>query len=156
MGFLDAIDISASGLTAQRLRMDTIASNIANAETTRVEGEEGPYRRQVVILESKHNLNVKPNARSFRNLLKETINEKVGQGVRVKEIRSLSDAEEAFKRVYNPTHPDADANGYVLMPNVNIVEEMVNLISTSRAYEANTMAVDATRSMAVKAMEIGR
>jgi len=156
MGFLDAIDISASGLTAQRLRMDTIASNIANVETTRVEGEEGPYRRQVVVLEARRNEKVRPNDRNFKSLLQDTINQELGQGVRVKEIRSLTDAEEPFKRVYNPGHPDADADGYVLMPNVNIVEEMVNMISTSRAFEANTMAIEATKSMAVKALEIGR
>lgn len=155
MGFLDAIDISASGLTAQRLRLDTIASNIANAETTRVEGEEGPYRRQVVVLEAMNNSNAAAKNNSFKNLLENKINDSVGQGVRVREIRSLSDAEEAFKRVYNPSHPDADADGYVLMPNVNIVEEMVNMISTSRAYEANTMAIDATRNMAAKALQIG-
>lgn len=151
MRFLSSIDISASGLTAQRLRMDTIASNMANAETTRVENGNGPYRRQVVVFEARQ----ANNAKSFNSLLKDKM-ATVGQGVRVKEIRSLDDNEAPFRRVYDPSHPDADENGYVSYPNVNIVEEMINMISATRSYEANAKVIEATKSMALKALEIGR
>jgi len=150
--FLRAIDISASGLTAQRLRMDTIASNLANAETTRVENGTGPYKRQVVVFEAR-------SAREAKNSFKSILQEKTeipGYGVRVKEIRQVSEKETPFRRVYAPSHPDADENGYVSYPNVNVVEEMINMISATRAYEANAKAVEATKSMAVRALDIGK
>ncbi|NLB89476.1 MAG: flagellar basal body rod protein FlgC [Syntrophomonadaceae bacterium] len=151
MRFLSSIDISASGLTAQRLRMDTIANNMANAETTRVENGNGPYRRQVVVFEARQ----ANNPKSFNSLLKDKMST-VGQGVRVKEIRSLEDNEAPFRRVYDPSHPDADIDGYVNYPNVNIVEEMINMISATRSYEANAKVIEATKSMVLKALEIGR
>lgn len=151
MKFLNAIDVSASGLTAQRLRMDTIASNMASAETTRVERGEGPYRRQIVIFEAKRN----QANNNFNNILKEKLTAP-GQGVRVTEIRSLNENEAPFRRVYEPSHPDADANGYVDYPNVNIVEEMINMISATRAYEANAKVIEATKGMAMRALDIGR
>lgn len=151
MGFLDSINISASGLTAQRLRMDTIASNMANVDTTRTE-KGGPYRRQVVVLEART-----PNVSkaSFRTILDEK-RSKIGMGVRVKEIREVSENEAPFRRVYDPSHPDADENGYVSYPNVNIVEEMVNMISATRSYEANARVIEAAKSMALRALDIGR
>ena len=150
MGFLDSIDISASGLTAQRLRMDTIASNMANVETKRVRN--GPYRRQVVIFEARA---PKTNRKSFSNILQDNL-EMLGTGVRVKEIRQLSDNEAPFRRVYNPSHPDADQDGYVNYPNVNIVEEMINMISATRAYEANAKVIESSKSMAMRALNIGK
>lgn len=150
MSFLSTIDISASGLTAQRLRMDTIASNMANVETTRVANRPGPYRRQVVVFEAK------PGQKAdFRDVLNRRL-QSAGQGVRVKEIREISDAESPYRRVYDPSNPDADAEGYVNYPNVNIVEEMINMISSTRAYEANAKVIEATKSMAARALDIGR
>lgn len=152
MGFLNSIDVSASGLTAQRLRMDTIANNMANVETTRVSGRTGPYRRQVVVFEAR-----KPASQggSFQNVLDSQI-QAVGNGVRVKEIEEISEAQSPYRRVYDPSHPDADNQGYVNYPNVNIVEEMINMISSTRAYEANAKVIEATKSMAARALDIGR
>ena len=150
MSFLSTIDISASGLTAQRLRMDTIANNMANAETTRVANGTGPYHRQVVVFEARSG-----EKASFNNILEAQM-QATGSGVRVKEIREISDAESPYRRVYDPSHPDADAQGYVNCPNVNIVEEMINMISSTRAYEANAKVIEGTKSMAARALEIGR
>ncbi|HBQ86199.1 MAG TPA: flagellar basal body rod protein FlgC [Syntrophomonas sp.] len=150
MSFLSTIDISASGLTAQRLRMDTIANNMANAETTRVANGTGPYHRQVVVFEARSG-----EKASFNNILEAQM-QATGSGVRVKEIREISDAESPYRRVYDPSHPDADAQGYVNYPNVNIVEEMINMISSTRAYEANAKVIEGTKSMAARALEIGR
>lgn len=149
MGFLDSMDISASGLTAQRLRMDTISSNLANAESTRVANGQGPYRRQVVIFEAKS-----PKRSSFSNILGQQM--KMTGGVRVKEIRQLDDNEQPFRRVYDPGHPDADASGYVSYPNVNVVSEMTDLISSTRAYQANAQVIEGIKSMALRALEIGK
>ena len=152
MSFLNSIDISASGLTAQHLRMDTIASNLANAESTRVQNGVGPYRRQVVVMEAKKN-----TARNdFANVLKQKATYFQNAGVRIREIRSLDEPEAPFRRVYEPGHPDADQDGYVVYPNVNVVEEMVNLISASKSYEANAKVVEASRSMAMSALNIGK
>lgn len=152
MRFLSSIDISASGMTAQRLRMDTIASNIANVESTRTSEGQGPYRRQVVVFESKGKLLPQ---RGFSEVLNQKM-QNTTAGVRVKEIRALSDEEAPFRKVYDPSHPDADESGYVSYPNVNIVEEMINMISSSRALEANSKVIESSKAMAMKAMEIGR
>ncbi len=155
MGFLDTIDISASGLTAQRLRMDTIANNMANVETTRVQNGQGPYRRQVVVFEARK---AQTGVRSFQDVLdsEEVKAKTIGTGVRVKEIRSITEEEAPFRRVYEPSNPDADEQGYVNYPNVNIVEEMINMISSTRAYEANAKMIEASKSMAARALDIGR
>ncbi|MDD3898063.1 MAG: flagellar basal body rod protein FlgC [Syntrophomonadaceae bacterium] len=156
MRFLDTIDISASGLTAQRLRMDTIASNIANVETTRVQNGKGPYRRQVVVFEARTpRVPGKIAGANFESILEEKIGN-MGSGVRVKEIRSVDENEQPFRKVYDPSHPDADEQGYVNYPNVNIVEEMINMISATRAYEANAKVIEASKSMAMRALDIGR
>jgi len=152
MSFLNSIDISASGLTAQHLRMDTIASNLANAESTRVQNGEGPYRRQVVVMEAKKN-SVRTD---FASVLKQKTTYFQNAGVRVREIRSLGEEDAPFRRVYEPGHPDADLDGYVVYPNVNVVEEMVNLIAASKSYEANAKVVEASRSMAISALSIGK
>lgn len=151
MRFMSSLDVSASGLTAQRLRMDTIANNMANAETTRTSGG-GPFRRQVVVFEARQ---AQPPGR-FQQLLSRQANAYIGEGVRVKEIRELNETESPFRKVYEPSHPDADDQGYVNYPNVNVVEEMVNMISATRAYEANAKVIEATKAMAVRALEIGR
>lgn len=142
---LGGFDISASGLTAQRLRMDVIASNIANAETTRASFENGrpvPYRRKMTVME--------PIRADFRDVLKRKLATK---GVRVTQIR---EDPSPFKQVYLPTHPDADENGMVHMPNVDLVKEMVDLISATRSYEANVTALNASKAMFMKSLEIGR
>lgn len=147
MGIFSALDISASGLTAQRVRMDTISQNIANADTTRTENGT-PYRRRDVVFEERTD----PN--SFSSALSNASSKLYGgDGVRVSNI--VEDPT-AFKKVYDPGHPDADADGYVNMPNVDIVTEMVNMISATRSYEANVTSINATKSMALKALEIGK
>jgi flagellar basal-body rod protein FlgC len=160
MSFLGAMDISASGLTAQRLRLDTIASNIANVETTRGADGAGAYRRQVVVMqavsaaEKSFDSYLRQHMRGLRD--KEIPTTAVGQGVRVTSVRSVTEAESPFRRVYDPAHPDADAEGYVEYPNVNIVEEMVNMISASRSYDANSKVIESTKAMAARALELGR
>lgn len=136
MGIFNNFGISASGLTAQRLRMDTIASNIANIETTRTP-EGGPYQRQVPLFSSR--LPDRPG--------------QPGGGV---EVLGLLRDQSPFKRVYEPGHPDADEEGYVLMPNVELVKEMVDMIDASRAYEANVTALNASKDMVQRALDIGR
>lgn len=146
----DSFKISASALTAQRLRMDVIASNIANAETTRAQYADGrwvPYQRKMVVMEPS------PAKPSFSAILDQAVHNSVGQGVRV--TRIVHDTE-PFKRVYNPTHPDADQDGYVLMPNVDLLKEQVDLLGATRSYEANVTALNAAKSMFVKALEIGK
>lgn len=142
-------DISASALTAQRLRMDVISSNIANAESTRgsfVNGKFEPYKRKLVVLE--------PIRASFSSLL----SKEMGQGGAAKGVKvaKIEVDQSPNKLVYNPAHSDADENGYVHMPNVDVAKEMVDMISASRAYEANVTAINATKAMFVKALEIGR
>ncbi len=147
MGFLGALDIGASALTAQRLRMDTISQNIANANTTRTENGT-PYRRRLVIFEEKS------RGVPFSEYLTASSRERlVGKGVKVSKI--VEDAS-PFKKVYEPGNPDADAEGYLEMPNVDIITEMVNMISATRAYEANVTSINIAKSMALKALEIGR
>ncbi|CDF58023.1 flagellar basal body rod protein FlgC [Thermobrachium celere] len=131
--------ISASGLSAERIRMDIISNNIANIETTRTENG-GPYKRKIVTF--KENLN------SSINKLNSKYN-----GVKVDKI---TEDNSPFKKVYNPSHPDADKDGYVMMPNVNILNEMVDLITATRAFEANVTAFNSQKQMALKALEIGR
>jgi flagellar basal-body rod protein FlgC len=150
MNISNSFGISSSALTAQRLRMDVISSNIANAETTRasvVNGKAVPYRRKMVVLSSENG--------SFNSALNNAMGGQgaVGQGVKVTEIQ---DDQSPFKPVYDPTHPDADSNGYVYMPNVDTVKEMVDMISASRSYEANVTAFNASKSMLTKALQIGK
>lgn len=137
------LDISASGLAAQRLRLDIIADNVANATTTRGAGETPFYRRYPVFAAQ--------GDQSFASLLRK---QQAAHGVRVAAIRE--DRITPGERIYDPGHPHADQDGYVQMPNVNVVNEMVNMISASRAYEANVTVMNATKAMAAKALEIGR
>ncbi|MES2201111.1 MAG: flagellar basal body rod protein FlgC [candidate division FCPU426 bacterium] len=148
MNLFSSFEISGSGLSAQRLRMDTVANNIANVNTTRT-AEGGPYRRLRVVFEPRQSeplflLPLEPKERAMAQL---------SQGVRV---TGVSPDPAGAKMVYDPGHPDADAKGYVAMPNINIVNEMVDMISASRAYEANVTAINDAKSMALKALEIGK
>lgn len=146
LGYMDSLDISASALTAQRLRMDIISQNIANSSTTRAENGQ-PYRRKTVIFGERKDT-------SFHGALSRKMEGKTtGRGVRV---TAIIDDPTPFKRVYDPGHADADEEGYVNMPNVDVVTEMVNMISASRAYDANITAINTSKSIAVKALGIGR
>ncbi len=159
MGYLTSLDIGASALTAQRLRMDTITQNIANVNTTRAENGK-PYKRKIVIFEeiaaanstSNQNSGNTSNGASDANLFG-LLGKPIGRGVRVAKI---IDDNAPYRREYDPGNPDADAGGYVELPNVNIVTEMVNMISATRAYEANVTSINTTKGMAMKALEIGR
>ncbi|MCE5198753.1 MAG: flagellar basal body rod protein FlgC [Armatimonadota bacterium] len=137
MGHSSSFDISASGIFAQRTRMDVIANNIANADSTRT-AEGGPYRRQTV---------------TFRAAYDDAIGGNAAAGVKVDGVQQ--DPTD-YRSVYDPGHPDADKNGYVKMPNVNVVEEMVDMISATRAYEANVTALNSTKTMISSAIEIGK
>ena len=143
MNFLDSLNISSTGLSAQRLRMNLISSNLANVNTTRTENGE-PYKRKDAVFEAVQN----PD---FENVLNEQV-DNAANGVKV--ARIVED-EKPFIEKYDPGHPDADENGYVRLPNVNIVEEMVNMISASRSFEANATAVSSTKDMAAAALRIG-
>lgn len=145
MSFLSAFNISASGMTAQRLRLDVASENIANMETTRTEGG-GPYRRKMVVLEE-------GNDSRFSDVLKRASVGRTAGGVKA---TAIIDDETELKPVYNPEHPDADEDGYVWMPNVDLVEETTDAMAATRSYEANITAYNALRLMAQKALEIGK
>lgn len=151
MKLTNGFDISSSALTAQRFRMDVISSNIANADSTRakvVNGKWVPYQRKLVTME--------PMQTSFAQTLQNAMSngEKgSGEGVRVSGV--IEDTS-PLKQVYNPSHPDADENGFVYMPNVDVLKEMVDMISATRSYEANVTALNASKSLVAKALEIGR
>ena len=152
MGIFSSINIASSGLSAQRTRLDVISDNIANVDTTRTP-EGGPFRRSRVIFRPRVE---QPYWRS--PFLPSAMDNGIGKGVRVVKIEKDIDAKP--KLVYDPTHPDAiksgPQKGYVEMPNVNIVEEMVDMISASRAYEANVAVVNGSKAMFARALEIGR
>ncbi|MFN2363152.1 MAG: flagellar basal body rod protein FlgC [Halarsenatibacteraceae bacterium] len=144
----NTFNISASGLTAQRTRMDAISDNIANVNTTRTP-EGGPYRRKMPVF----------NARQSEDRFSNMFRNKIGlsstasrQGV---EISEIAEDQAPFKTVYDPGHPDANEEGYVEKPNVNITMEMVDMIDASRAYEANVTALDTSKNMAMRALDIG-
>lgn len=152
MSILSTLSVSASGMTAERLRMDVIADNLANVNTTRTP-EGGAYRRKQVLLAS--------NGNGFNAILSRLTGGGGAaaapglDGVRVVEVRA-DRRPEAVRRVYNPGHPDARPDGYVEMPAISTVTEMVDMMSASRAYEANVAAVQTAKQMAMKALEIGR
>jgi flagellar basal-body rod protein FlgC len=146
MGLLSAMDISASGLNAQRRRLEVISSNLANANTTRtVEG--GPYRRKDLVFESA------PVNESFSTNLDSAMESPGRSGV---EVTAIYEDETPFIKKYDPSHPDADAEGFVLMPNVNPIEEMVNMISATRSFEASVQSINTIKDIARKSLEIGR
>lgn len=146
MGLFQSFDISASGMTAERFRIDTIAQNIANVNTTRTE-DNTPYRRKIVTFAEK-------TMTPFSTYYETERARAVGNGVKVSSIKE--DTETEFVMKYDPSHPDADENGYVSYPNVNTVTEMTNLIDATRAYEANTTAFNASKSMVQSALQIGK
>ena len=146
MGLFQSFNISASGMTAERFRTDIIAENIANVNTTRTASGE-PYRRKIVTFAEKQ---VTP----FSQYYSHSKNAVVGNGVKVSKV--TEDYENDFVMEYDPANPDADENGYVAYPNVNTVTEMTNLIDATRAYEANTAAFEASKTLAETGLTIGR
>ncbi len=146
MGYFNSLDISASALTAQRLRMDVISQNIANSSTTRA-ADGKPYRRKVVLFGERE------NGMPFSDMIAKQMGKQAGSGVRV---TGVVEDKSPYRKVYDPSHPDADENGYVSMPNVDVVTEMINMISASRAYEANVTAINTSKTLAMKALDIGR
>ena len=148
MSLFGALDVSASGLTAERMRMDVTAENLANAQTTR--GADGqPYRRKEVVLQQ---------AGSFGDALTTAMGgaSRSGDGPRGVQVAGIAEDETPNRRIYDPGHPDANADGYVEMPNVDSVTEMVDLISASRAYEANVTAMQTAKTMFSKTLDILR
>lgn len=145
MSFFNSLNVSATGLTAQRLRMDVISQNVANANTTRTE-DGSPYRRKLI--------HIAEAPTSFGDVFQKELS-KTDQYKGV-QVTGIIEDERPFVKVYNPGHPDANGEGYVNMPNVNIIEEMTNMISASRAYEANVTVMTGTKTMAMKALEIGK
>ena len=146
MGLFQSFDIRASGMSAERFRIDTIAQNVANVNTTRTE-DGTPYRRKVVTFAER---DLTPFSRYYESARGRV----VGNGVKITSVRE--DLTTDFMMQYDPAHPDADENGYVAYPNVNTVTEMTNLIDATRAYEANTTAFNASKSMVQAALKIGQ
>ena len=152
MSLMGSLNVSASGMSAQRTRMDIISQNIANVNTTRDENGD-VYRRQTVVFAEKNDSNFE----SILTAMQTGISRKtdpLGDGVKITGI--AEDHVTPMKMVYDPVHPDADADGYVTMPNVNTVTEMTNLIDATRSFEANVTAFNATKNMALKGLEIGK
>lgn len=150
MSYFNGLNISASGMSAQRLRMDLISQNIANVNTTRDENGE-PYRRQTAVFEESSNSRF---GKMLTTAVSGRASEMNGSGVKVTAI--VEDHVTAMKQVYDPSNPDADEDGYVTYPNVNTVTEMTNLIDATRSYEANVTAFNATKNMLLKGLEVGK
>jgi flagellar basal-body rod protein FlgC len=142
MGMFDVLKISSSGLHAQRVRMETIATNLANIHTTRTE-EGGPYKKQNVVIGS-----ADASGERFSGVLSKKL-----EGVQVEEI---TESEKPFEKTYDPGHPDADREGYVTLPNVNVLEEMTDMVSATRSYEANVNVINTTKHMFLKSLEIAK
>jgi flagellar basal-body rod protein FlgC len=143
MGLFDAFDASGSGLSAERLRMDVTAENLANAQSTRTANGQGPYRRKEVVLQEAGS--GAAAGATFADSLQ------AARGVRV---AGIVEDQAPLRKVYDPGHPDADAQGYVTMPNVNTVTEMTDLIGASRAYEANVTAMQTTKAMFARTLDL--
>jgi flagellar basal-body rod protein FlgC len=151
MTIFHGFNTSASALTAQRLRMDVVSANMANAETTRaryVDGEWQPYQRKMVVMQPNEQ---QPFASFLNHAMGKT--NTTGEGVKVS---AIIEDQTPFKLFYNPEHPDANEEGYVEMPNVDPLREMVDLMSATRSYEANVTTLNASKNMLLKALEIGR
>lgn len=147
MSVFKSFGVNASGMTAERFRMDIISQNVANANTTRTE-EGTPYRKKVVTFHEKTQ-----DPTRFSTIFRRARGMDVGDGVKV---GGVYEDQSDLTMVYDPSHPDADENGYVLYPNVNIVEEMTNMIDAERAYQANATAFNASKSIAMKGLDIAK
>lgn len=145
MDFFSAMNVSSSALSAERTRMNLISSNLANANTTRTP-EGGPYKRKDAVFA----------ATPMENKFSRTLDGASGQQVRQVQVSRIVEDQNPPRIQYDPSHPDADPQGYVAMPNVNVIEEMTDMLTASRAYEANVTAVQAAKNMALKTLEISR
>ncbi len=145
MDFLTSMQISSSGLSVQRQRMEVISSNLANVETTRTP-EGGPYRKKSVVVSAL------PLENDFGSVLKNEFGESLNQALVTQVIRDQSEP----RTVFNPSHPDANKEGYVSLPNINVISEIVDMVTTTRSFEANVTAINAAKSMALRAIELGR
>jgi flagellar basal-body rod protein FlgC len=154
MSFLNSMNIAASGLTAQQLRLDVIAENITNAQTTRTESG-GAYRRKIVTFQSETGVNSFKEAMSriADGLAPSTTGDKIVGGVRVV---GIEEDPTDLKLVYDPTHPDANEDGYVEMPNVEMVKEIADAMAATQAFSANVTAINTLKSVVSKGLEIGR
>lgn len=152
MSMFYGMNISSSALTSQRLRMDVVSSNMANAESTRgrlVDGEWEPYRRKMVTMQPNH------QSGGFQTHLQRAMgtSEEIGQGVK---IGNIIEDQTPFRQVFQPEHPDANEEGYIELPNVDPLKEMIDLMGAQRSYEANVTTLDAHKNLMLKALEIGR
>jgi len=147
MAFLSSLDISGSALTAERLRMDVVSENIANASTTRTQNG-GPYRRKMVVFEP-------VEQSTFRQMMENNMNSGTQTQAGVK-VSQIAEDQSEFPTVYDPTNPDANAQGYVTMPNVDQTKETLDMMSATTSYTANLTAFNAVKTMASKALEMGR
>jgi flagellar basal-body rod protein FlgC len=145
MNFFDSMQASASGLTAQRTKMNLIAGNLANTNTTRTE-QGGPYQRKEALFAAT------PVQSAFGEMLKTQLG---SSPTEVNVVEVINDPREPLMK-YNPLHPDANSQGFVSMPNINMMEEMVDMMTASRSYEANVTAISTSKNMVLKALEIGR
>jgi flagellar basal-body rod protein FlgC len=143
MDIFTAIQVSASALSAQRTRLNVISSNLANVGTTRTP-EGGPYRKQDVVF------------RSSENVFDRQLQGAMQSGVKGVEVAEIRPNDRSFRTIYQPGHPDADANGMLVLPNINVMEEVVDMMTATRTYEANVSAIKSAQRMALKALEIGR
>lgn len=141
MGAFDIFKISASGMKAQRTRMDIVASNLANVQTTSTD-EGGPYRKKDVVFKA---IDVSDD-KTFGGALSKKV-----EGVRVETIK---ESDNAFQKIFNPSHPDANSEGYVTLPNVNLMEEMTDMTAATRAYEANVNVLSTTKDMFLKTLDL--
>jgi flagellar basal-body rod protein FlgC len=151
MSFWSNMRVSASALAAQRLRLDIISNNIANAQTTKTDAG-GPYKRQDVVFTAQNSNTGLPDF--IANRLSSSI--PIGQNQNGVQVANITTDESEGAKVYDPSNPDADDQGYVTYPNVDLVTEMTNMLSATRSYEANLAVVDASKTMALKALNIGR
>jgi flagellar basal-body rod protein FlgC len=145
MSIFKSMAISSSGLSANRLRMNTLSANLANANTTRTD-EGGPYRRRDVVFSAS------PVGSAFEDFL----NGANGAQLSKVQVTNIHEDTKEPRMVFDPTHADANADGYVAMPNIQVMTEMVNMLAATRAYEANATAVNEAKQMAIKSLEIGR
>ncbi|MBS4177127.1 flagellar basal body rod protein FlgC [Lederbergia citrea] len=151
MSLFQGMSITSSALTAQRLRMDVISSNMANVDTTRgkvVDGVWQPYTRKMVVMQ--------PQGQSFSSILNASLGKSGSAEMNGVKVTNIVEDDSPYRLVYDPQHPDANEDGYVQMPNVDPLREMVDLISTTRSYEANVTVLNASKSMYMKALEIGK
>ena len=155
MAFLNTINIVGSGLTAQQLRLDIVAENVTNSQTTRTENGGGAYRRKIVVFEAVSGRNTFRDvlARVSTRAVSNTVSQPIAGGVRVTQI--LED-DAPMKIVYDPTHPDADENGYLEMPNVDMVKEIADAMAASRAFASNVTAFNTLKSVISSGLDIGR